>query len=1071
MGCAVGDYDNDGLPDVYVLGINRNTLYRNTPEGRFASVTKRAGLEGGRWSTSAAFVDYDLDGDLDLYVANNIDVDIYRSPLAFRGPDCNYRGTRVMCGPRDLPGARDTFYRNDGDGTFTDITQAAGLLEAEPYYGLGVAVGDFDNDGWPDIYVANDSTPSYLYQNQKDGTFEDVALISGVAVSDDGMEQAGMGVDFGDYDNDGWLDIVKSNFAFQTSNLYHNEKDESFTDHSTRAAGTGPPTRPLVSWGTKFLDYDNDGWKDIVVANGHVYPHLIPAPVEGEQYHQPRLLLRNLGNGRFADVSAESGPGMSEKISSRGLATGDLDNDGDVDMIIVNIDGAPSVLRNDGGNARNWLKVTLRGTTSNRMGQGARITARTGTLEQIADATTAGSIFSASDPRVHFGLGDATQVDLEIRWPSGGVQALKGVAANQILEVEEPAAGASKTVILRSTPLTGDEGSDELAIDVARHPERADRGRRAKDLSPDREILRAGASDEALRMTRLSLRSAPVPGTAPQLDEISPPPEVALTPVPPSTRWPNAIEEGALSRACAESSERLRAFFAREELPFEEELVRNEEGAVCHVHYRPTVPGFRASPDEDLLTGVLFDAEALLYLAAARENRGDALGAMTEVLRRIPRRLDVGVFTHRIHDESAYENATKRIFEDTPHDVTLLDRGVDRTFWWVQDYVKAGTSSRGETILIPHRIFEGNPKYGELYNPLLERLSGQRRVTRSRLSWEGGDLQFTRDPRDETQLVLYYGSFVKPYWGESLTRSEFEYVLTLEFGADRAVDLGGLAPHVDYFVCFLARESVALVSVARSGDLDVARAVLERLLARFAGREPPALGELKEALSSPNPDPRDVARLIAHARQRQGTWRFGMDEGLLDRTEALVAEVCPGRDDCFTPSDHVRLAEADPDLFEEWIHAVQYARDEQSIVTAHLDLVESQIEPIPEDFAARTGEKIAELEEMGFRVIQIPSFRVNLRKERDWPGISYVNGLVVDQQVFLPQLGLGEVEDGIFRLVDAQLPDGYSIVPIYAERVLIRNGGLHCLTGLIRSPGRIGTVNPSDRLAAPTVFP
>ena len=437
MGCAVGDYDNDGLPDIYVLGINRNTLYRNTPDGRFADVTKQAGLEGGRWSTSAAFVDYDLDGDLDLYVANNIEVDIYRSPLSFRGPDCNYRGTRVMCGPRGLPGARDAFYRNNGDGSFTDVTQAAGLLEAEPYYGLGVAVGDFDNDGWPDIYVANDSTPSYLYHNRKDGTFEDVALMSGVAVSDDGMEQAGMGVDFGDYDNDGWLDIVKSNFAFESSNLYHNEKDESFTDQSTRAAGAGPPTRPLVSWGTKFLDYDNDGWKDIVVANGHVYPHLIPSPVEGERYHQPRLLLRNLGDGRFADVSAQSGPGMREEISSRGLAIGDLDNDGDIDMIIVNIDGTPSVLRNDGGNARNWLSVGLRGTTSNRMGQGARITARTGTLEQIADATTAGSIFSASDPRVHFGLADATRVDLEIRWPGGKVQTLKGVAANQIIEVDE----------------------------------------------------------------------------------------------------------------------------------------------------------------------------------------------------------------------------------------------------------------------------------------------------------------------------------------------------------------------------------------------------------------------------------------------------------------------------------------------------------------------------------------------------------------------------------------------------------------------------------------------------------
>jgi hypothetical protein len=437
MGCAVADYDNDGLPDIYVLGLNGNTLFRNAGDGRFADLTEKAGLRGGRWSTSAAFVDHDLDGDLDLYVANNIQVDIYTSPLSFRGPDCNYRGTRVMCGPRGLPGARDTFYRNDGDGTFTDVTQAAGVLEAEPYFGLGVAVGDVDNDGWPDVYVANDSTPSYLYLNQKDGTFEDVALLAGVAVSDDGMEQAGMGVDFGDYDNDGWLDIVKSNFAFEFHNLYHNEGDGSFTDQAPRTAGTGLPTRPLVSWGKKFLDYDNDGWKDVVVANGHVYPHLIPSPVGGEQYDQPRLLFRNLGEGRFADVSAESGPGIGEERSSRGLATGDLDNDGDLDMVVVNIDGTPSVLRNDGGNARGWLSVKLRGTKSNRMGLGARITARSGALSQIAEATTAGSIFSASDSRVHFGLGDAPEVDLEIRWPSGKIQKLKAVPARQIILVDE----------------------------------------------------------------------------------------------------------------------------------------------------------------------------------------------------------------------------------------------------------------------------------------------------------------------------------------------------------------------------------------------------------------------------------------------------------------------------------------------------------------------------------------------------------------------------------------------------------------------------------------------------------
>jgi hypothetical protein len=438
MGCTVGDYDGDGAPDLYVRGLNGNTLYHNTGDGRFEDATEKAGVKDGRWSTSAAFLDYDRDGDLDLYVANNIEVDIHASPLSFPGPDCNYRGTRVMCGPRGLPGARDAFYRNNGDGTFSDATEAAGLLEKAPYrYGLGVAVGDVDNDGWPDIYVADDSTPSYLYLNRRDGTFEDVALLAGVAVSDDGMEQAGMGVDLGDYDNDGWLDIVKSNFAFENSNLYHNDRDGDFTDESLKTAGIGLATRPLVTWGTKFLDYDDDGWPDIVVVAGHVYPYLVHNPVGGEQYDQPRLLFRNLGDGRFADVSSESGPGIAEERSSRGLAAGDLDNDGDVDLVVVNIDDTPSILRNDGGNARNWLTVALRGTASNRMGLGARVTARTEGLRQIREATTAGSIFSGSDSRVHFGLGSAEAADLEIRWPSGHVQTLKGVPADQILEVIE----------------------------------------------------------------------------------------------------------------------------------------------------------------------------------------------------------------------------------------------------------------------------------------------------------------------------------------------------------------------------------------------------------------------------------------------------------------------------------------------------------------------------------------------------------------------------------------------------------------------------------------------------------
>jgi len=525
---------------------------------------------------------------------------------------------------------------------------------------------------------------------------------------------------------------------------------------------------------------------------------------------------------------------------------------------------------------------------------------------------------------------------------------------------------------------------------------------------------------------------------------------VGLVPVPVSSRWPGSTEPGALSLACSPSVEELKDFFSREGLPFRGNLVRRGRGGgCCHVVYRPTVPGFRAAPDDDPLREIRFDSDPLLYLATA-SNRGEPVGVMREVLTRIRRPLDVGILVHRVHDELAYKRATNRSFGPTPHRITLLDRGVERNFWWVQDYMKSGTSSRGETILVPRRIFEGDPENGEIFEPLLAHLSRQGRVVRSRLSWEGGDLQFTRDPDDAGRLVLYYGSFVKPYWGESLSQGEFEYVLSLEFGADRAVDLSGLAPHVDYFVSFLPRAKTALVSVPRSGDLEVARSAAEALRSRFSGREPLALVELRRSLSSPEPDLSEVRQFVERARQQQGTWDLNTDPDLPGRMKSLVAKVCPRGNDCFTPADQVRLVEADPALFEEWVHAVQYAKDEQAIVTAHLDLVESQLEPVPEGIHRRTLEKIAELEGIGFRVIRIPAFRVDLTVERTWPGISYVNCLVVDTQIFVPRFGLGEVEDRLFRDVAAQLPRGYSIVPIYAQRVLIRNGGLHCLTGLVR---------------------
>jgi len=436
MGCAVGDYDNDGWPDIYVLGLAGNILYRNNHDGSFTDVTGKAGLRDGLWCTSAAFFDYDKDGDLDLYIARYARFDPKSMGHKGEKRTCNYRGIPVLCGPRGLEAAADALYRNNGDGTFTDVSAAAGILGREKYYGLGVAVGDFNNDSWPDIFVANDSCPGFLFLNRRDGTFEEVGISSGAAFSDEGTEQAGMGVDFGDYDNDGWLDITKTNFSNDNNNLYHNEHNGRFIDVS-RAAGIALPSMPFVSWGTRFIDYDNDGWKDVFEANGHVYPDLIKNPVGGEKYYQRRLLFRNLGNGRFADVSTVSGPGVLEERSSRGAAFGDLDNDGDIDIVIANLDDMPSILRNDGGSALNWLTVELRGTRSNRFGLGARIKVTTPGLEQIAEATTASSIFSANDPRVHFGLGTATEAGVEVRWPSNRIQKFAAVPADGIVVVDE----------------------------------------------------------------------------------------------------------------------------------------------------------------------------------------------------------------------------------------------------------------------------------------------------------------------------------------------------------------------------------------------------------------------------------------------------------------------------------------------------------------------------------------------------------------------------------------------------------------------------------------------------------
>jgi len=444
QGVCVGDYDNDGFDDLFVTYFGKNVLYHNNGDGTFTDVSEKAGVAGNgkRWNTGCAFVDYDRDGKLDLFVANYIDMDLKTAPVPESGP-CLYKGVMVACGPPGLNGGKNILYHNNGDGTFTDVSEKAGILKATGTYGLGVLTADLDNDGWPDIYVANDSTASALYQNKKNGTFTDIALEAGCALSPDGKPQAGMGISAADYDLDGNLDLVKTNFAGDTPSLYHNLGEATFED-ATFAAGLGLHTQYL-GWGCGFFDFDNDGWPDILICNGHVYPEVEQLKTEAG-YAQRKLLYRNLRNGRFEDVSLNAGPGISDPIAARGCAFGDFDNDGDIDFVVNPVNDFPQLVRCDSKTGNNWIKVRTIGTKSNRSGIGARlkcvtrVAGETKAHEQIDEVRSGGGFFSQNDLRVHFGLGAAEKVELlEIRWPSGQVDTLKDVTPNQLIYIKEGA--------------------------------------------------------------------------------------------------------------------------------------------------------------------------------------------------------------------------------------------------------------------------------------------------------------------------------------------------------------------------------------------------------------------------------------------------------------------------------------------------------------------------------------------------------------------------------------------------------------------------------------------------------
>lgn len=438
MGVAVADFDNDGWLDLFVTGYGGNVLYRNLGNCKFEDVTDKAGVRGGGFSTGAAWADYDRDGHVDLFVSRYVHVDLNELPEFGKGKFCRYKGILVQCGPWGLQGESDLLYHNRGDGTFEEVSIRAGVHDDAGRFGLGAVWGDYDNDGWPDLFVANDAGSNYLYHNNHNGTFTDVALLAGVALSGDGQEQGNMGVDFGDYNHDGLLDIIDTTFADQHKTLYRNLGSAGFEDAS-RTAQIAESSLPYVAWGTGFVDFDNDGWPDIFVADGHVYPQ-VDTIKESAHYREPLFLYLNKHDGTFEDASAPARLQDLPMASRRGVAFGDIWNEGVIDALILNVGETPTLLRNHLANGNHWVEFQLQGTKSNRAAVGARLTIHCGKLMQFNEVRGGGSYLSQNDLRLHFGLGTNTKIDsVDIFWPSGLTEHLGSLAADQIYTIEEGA--------------------------------------------------------------------------------------------------------------------------------------------------------------------------------------------------------------------------------------------------------------------------------------------------------------------------------------------------------------------------------------------------------------------------------------------------------------------------------------------------------------------------------------------------------------------------------------------------------------------------------------------------------